>query len=163
MWSLLKRTRPLKRAVNKISPNEWYSYFKTLLNDESALPLTPDAHLYDNNDAGIELDQPFSCAEIESAIYKLSNDKSPGPDGIPSEFYKFTLRECIHVLETLFNHIYETGIFPKSWGQSLITTIHKSGSVNDPNNYRGISVTNTLTIFSRLINTRLYTRIYSWA
>ncbi len=60
----------------------------------------------------------------------------------------------------MINHIYETGIFPKSWGQSLITTIHKSGSVNDPNNYRGISVTNTLyTIFSRLIKTRLY----NWA
>jgi len=28
--------------------------------------------------------------EIESAVSKLSNDKSPGPDGIPAEFYSYS-------------------------------------------------------------------------
>ena len=46
-----------------------------------------------------ELDQPFTYAEIEEAINKLSNDKSPGPDGIPSEFYKYTFNRLHNCLE----------------------------------------------------------------
>ena len=35
-----------------------------------------------------ELDKPFFEKEIEKAIQKLQNGKSPGLDGFPIEFYK---------------------------------------------------------------------------
>jgi len=64
------------------------------------------------------------------------------------------------LLEEMFNRILDTGTFHKSWGKSVVTTIHKSVPINDQSNYRGITVTNThYKVFSRLINTRLY----NWA
>jgi hypothetical protein len=57
----------------------------------------------------------------------LSNGKSPGSDGIPSEFYKYTLNDSINVIEALFNRILNKGLFPKIWGKSVATAIHKSG------------------------------------
>ena len=57
----------------------------------------------------------------------------------------------------MFNNILETKEFPSSWGKSIICPIHKSGSTHMPENYRGISLTNTIyKIFTGIINKRLY-------
>lgn len=34
------------------------------------------------------LEAPISVLEIEAAIESLNNNKTPGPDGVPWEFYK---------------------------------------------------------------------------
>ena len=99
----------------------------------------------------------FTLDEILLSISKLSNNKSTGFDGIPAEFYKNSIDDIAPVLLLLFNKILHTGIFPKSWGKSIITPIHKSGPKNIPSNYRGISITNTMyKIFAGVINKRLY-------
>ena len=38
----------------------------------------------------------------------------------------------------LFNTILDTGHFPQSWSNGIITPIHKAGPKEDPKNYRGI-------------------------
>ena len=38
----------------------------------------------------------------------------------------------------LFNSILNTGKFPSNWNTDIMVPIHKSGSVNDPANYRPI-------------------------
>ena len=96
-------------------------------------------------------------SEISSAIKKLSNGKSSGIDGIPSEFYKNTLHDIVPVLHKLFNTVFSTGNFPSIWSQSVICPIFKSGSKKNPANYRGISITTSMyKIFSCIINKRLY-------
>ena len=46
---------------------------------------------------------------------------------------------------------------PKSFGESVLCPIHKSGPTNDPNNFRGIALINTMyKIFSSILNKRLY-------
>ena len=40
-----------------------------------------------DSDASI-LEQPISIEEIEKSISSLNDDKAPGPDGMPVEFYK---------------------------------------------------------------------------
>lgn len=100
---------------------------------------------------------PFTLSEVEYAIRKLVSGKNCGIDGIPSEFYKNTLDNIAPYLLDMFNRIFETGDIPKSWGQSIICHIHKSGPTHVPGNYRGISLTNTMyKIFSGIINKRLY-------
>ena len=60
----------------------------------------------------------------------------------------------------IFNTVFVKGLFPKSWGESIICPIHKSGTVHDSRDYRGISLLNTMyKIMSKIINTRLY----NWA
>lgn len=93
-------------------------------------------------------------------ISKLGLNKSPGNDGLGAEFYVHTRNDIAPVLCSLFNKILSTGSFPKSWGESVICPLRKSGPKSDPNNYRGISLTTTLyKIFSIVMNSRLY----AWA
>lgn len=57
---------------------------------------------------------------------------------------------------TLFNKIFDIGYFPESWSEGLVVPLHKKGSVNDVNNYRGITLLSTLgKLFTRALNNRL--------
>ena len=44
----------------------------------------------------------------------------------------------------LFNKMLKSGIFPTSWNYGLIKLINKGGDIDDPNNYRGITLTSCL-------------------
>ena len=59
-------------------------------------------------------------------------------------------------LLVLFNKIFELGYFPKAWSEGFVVTLHKKGSLNNENNYRGITLLSTIgTLFSRVLNNRL--------
>ena len=65
--------------------------------------------------------------------------KSAGNDGL-NKFYKCTT-EIAPFLCRLFNNILTTGMFPGSWGESIVCPVYKAGHQYDPTNYRGISIT----------------------
>ena len=94
--------------------------------------------------------------EILHSLAKLKNSKSPGPDGIPNEFYKFSADVIVPILVELFNFILESGVFPSEWTSAVIIPLFKKGDRRDANNYRGISLLNTLgKIFTSILNRRL--------
>ena len=130
-----------------IHASEWYYYFKSLLNDPNAAPLSFQENTeYASPEADV-LNSEILPSGISSAIKKLSNGKSSGIDGIPSEFYKNTLHDILPILYKLFNSVFSTGNFPSTWSQSVICPIFKSGSKRNPANYRGISITTTMYIY----------------
>ena len=52
--------------------------------------------------------------------------------------------------------ILESGIFPDIWNISTISTLHKSGSLYDCNNYRGISIGSCLgKLFTKILQYRM--------
>ena len=56
----------------------------------------------------------------------------------------------------LFNEIFNKGVYPENWTDSIIHPLHKKGNPNDPNNYRGISLSDVSgKLFSTIINRRL--------
>ena len=60
------------------------------------------------------------------------------------------------VFVVLFNRILTREIYPESWGDGFIIPVFKADDVNDPSNYRGISITSCLAkLFSLLLNNRL--------
>ena len=62
-------------------------------------------------------------------------------------------------LKTLFNDVYDRGEVPADWCESIICTIFKSGSNREPQNYRGISLMNSI---SKIFNGILTARVQKW-
>ena len=102
------------------------------------------------------LDSDICMEELDTAIKRLKNAKASGFDGIINEFIKHASTLFKQVLLKLFNVIFNTGIFPKIWAIGEIVPIHKKGDVNDPSNYRGITLMSCLgKLFTSIVNNRL--------
>ncbi|GFR95244.1 hypothetical protein ElyMa_006269700 [Elysia marginata] len=101
--------------------------------DNSIFNVDADAQMTLNNCAVNDIDEPISQVEIVRAIRKIKTGKACGPDGIPPELYKCEFCLMIDYLIVLFNTIYESGIYPKEWTNSMIFPLHEKGSINDVN------------------------------
>ena len=62
--------------------------------------------------------------------------------------------ECVvDFLVKLFNTLFDGGLFPDNWTESIIFPLFKKGTVNDPNNYGGISLCDLSSkLYSSIIN-----------
>lgn len=84
----------------------------------------------------------ITFAECGKALKLLKMNKSPGLDGIPSEFYvKFWDKIC-NVVVGSYNESYEDGQLSESQRSSVISLIFKKGDAQLLCNYRPISLTN---------------------
>ena len=90
----------------------------------------------------------------------IHSNCSLGPDGICIKMFKVTLNETLPFLNALYNTIYDTGLFPVEWSKNIICPIHKSGSKSYPENFRGISLINSISNFFTII---LIIRLRKWA
>ena len=103
-----------------------------------------------------ELDETINEQEIVNAIKKLNSGKSGGPDRLLNEFFIYGIDILPKYLSKLFNVIYDSGHFPSCWTDGHIVPIHKKGSYNTAENYRGITLLSTLgKLFTRILNDRL--------
>ena len=72
------------------------------------------------------------------------------------EFYKYSDAYVENVLTKYFNKLFESGMFPLAWSESLIRPLHKKDDKNSPDNYRGISLFNVSgKLYSYVLNKRL--------
>ncbi|CAG8534548.1 18095_t:CDS:1, partial [Racocetra fulgida] len=99
----------------------------------------------------------FTCEEISNIITKLRNNKGPGIDGLPFEFYKKFQEKLVPILRKIFNLILKTGEFPPSWLKSVIILLpKKSNNLTDVANWRPISLINCdAKIFTKIMSNRL--------
>jgi hypothetical protein len=158
--------------VNNITLPEWKAYFEKLLNNVN-VSVNDDfnkevvnflkLHEYHCDECDLnnpeELNIPFTYEEIVHAISALPNGKAPAADGIIIEMLKYTIQFISPILLILFNKILESGVFPDDWARALIIPLLKKGAVNDPNNYRGISLCSSLNkVFMKI----LYISLSKW-
>ena len=92
--------------------------------------------------------------EVSNAIKQINLDKSPDPFGVKVEHF-FHVNETVSLyLADIINKIFKNDSIPPLLATSLIIPIVKSykKSMQDPNNYRGISITPIITkIIERII------------
>ena len=81
-----------------------------------------------------------SAFEVELAIEKLKNYKSPGIDQIPAELIKAGGRTIRGEIHKLIISIWNKEELPDEWKESIIVPIYKKWDKTDCNNYRGISL-----------------------
>lgn len=94
--------------------------------------------------------------EVDDILSGLRSESAPGWDNISTKFLKISRSFVVPVISHLANLCFQKGTFPVCLKKSLITPVHKSGSKDDVNNYRPISVLPVLSkIIEKLINNRL--------
>ena len=102
------------------------------------------------------MDYDVSLDEIKSAFQSSKQGKSCGIDGVGYEILSCIFTISPQFFITLFNKILHSGSLPEQWKISLIVPVFKKGSLYEPNNYRGISLTPCISkILERILNERL--------
>ena len=67
----------------------------------------------------------------------MGRSKSPGPDGLPIEFYELLMTPGHHEdvlikwLQAVYRHSYRSGILPKQMRKSQIKLLYKKDSEED--------------------------------
>ena len=129
----------------------WRNYFSQLFNVHgvkdvgqveipTADPLVPEPSVF----------------EVELAIDKLKNHKSPGIDEILAELIKEGGGTMCLEIHKLITSIWKKKKLPEEWKDSIIVPIHKKRDETDCNNYRGISLLpTTYKMLSNILLSRL--------
>ena len=157
MWTKIKRITKGNSFVNStVSPDQWLQYFNRVYNlatgeikQEWRSPTL--SHVIDALDAEIR------PAEVKIALLDMKNNKAPGWDGLPMEFYKYAPMLLGPILARLFSFLYEKVLYPQTWALSIIQPIFKKkGSPNDPDNWRGITLLPSIAkIYTKILCSRL--------
>ena len=152
------------RAGN-ISNEEWERHFELLFNEGvDAGEVINDNRFYDDVNLDDVQAQIFNVEitdeEILKAVKSLKLGKSAGLDGVMPEMFVYGIEYILPMITRFFNRLFKTGDFPDSWGKFIIVPLHKKGSLDSPDNYRGIALQS---IFSKLYMSVLNRRVTFYA
>ena len=156
-WNVMHQIAP-KRMYKKNSIDEktWFAYFKELLDKEDILAGSTDNISYEEDGEELVFNRHITAEEVELALKELKSQKAAGPDMIVGELLKFASGQIIPFFVTFFNYIFDRGIYPQSWTESIILPLYKKGDINDPGNYRGISLCDVSSkVYGKVINKRI--------
>lgn len=140
-------TRPIneEEQINVIEPEIWMEYFENLYwqpnnkaNEEKEGSPTESSPAKDVENDKITLE------DIKIAIRQLKTRKSPDIDKITNELIKYEGIEIVKGIANLFQKIKSYGTVPKNWKESIIIPIYKKGPKNNPANYKGITLLNSI-------------------
>ncbi|GKA95385.1 putative RNA-directed DNA polymerase, eukaryota, reverse transcriptase zinc-binding domain protein [Tanacetum coccineum] len=82
--------------------------------------------------------------EVKDAIFSMGNDKSPGPDGYTTAFFKEAWDVVANDVTKAVQEFFTNGKLLKELNHTVIALIHKVPSPSRINDYRPISCCNVL-------------------
>ena len=100
--------------------------------------------------------EPPNISEIVALMQALDVHKAIGHDNIPAFFIKVSKYVIAPYLNILIDFAFSNGIFPDNCKTPKVISFLKCDNVNDPNNYRPISI---LTCFSKIFENLLHKRL----
>ena len=99
---------------------------------------------------------PMTEKETTKALKEMENNKSPGPDGIPGEFYKHFWDLIQKPLTELFNINFDNESMTETQQTALLKLLFKKNDIELLKNWRPISLLNVdYKIAAKVIATRL--------
>ena len=162
-WSRFKKIKDLKnrgRQLDVFDMKNFCDFFKRLygkatLSQERIAQLQQDMEEATLQEDLVELlDRRITLDELESCICSTKRGKAVAEDLISNEFFKSSGKNLKLAILNLFNHCLAIGAYP--WSTSVVTPLHKKGSIYDPNNYRAIAVASNLgKLFASILLKRL--------
>ena len=109
-----------------------------------------------NIDDTNNLNKPFTEEEIEKAIRRMKNEKSPGKDGLTKEFYSTFMDPLKSELCELFNNMKLFNSTPDSMKNAIVKLLFKKGDHRQLKNWRPVSLLNVdYKILNKVLTNRL--------
>ena len=112
--------------------DELYSFYSNLYKDNNPPPENPTCNsFFENVTPKISETEKQSCEglisekECADALKQMANNKTPGLDGFPVEFYKVFWLDLKSILIDSFNYAYEKGELSLDQKRGVITLIPK--------------------------------------
>ncbi len=102
---------------------------------------------------------PITEHELFIEINKLSQNKAPGIDNIPSGIIKLTTDFITTPLTHIFNTSFDSATVPDSLKTAKVIPVYKTNEKHSPGNYRPISL---LSIFNKLLEKLMYKRLFAF-
>uniref|UniRef100_A0A3P9NCC4 Reverse transcriptase domain-containing protein n=1 Tax=Poecilia reticulata TaxID=8081 RepID=A0A3P9NCC4_POERE len=108
------------------------------------------------------LDQEITIDEMTKAMQSMQNNKAPGLDGLPKEFYSTFWEILKGPLLQVYKEAFKEGKLPSVMNQGMITLLHKKGPQNNLKNWRPLTLLGIDTkILSKVLFFRMQTVISS--
>jgi hypothetical protein len=109
-----------------------------------------------NHEGLDQISAPFTKEEIDNVVKQMPTDKAPGPDGFNGMFFK----KCWHIIKQdiylLCNDFFSGEVSLQAINSSYITLIPKNSNPVSPNDFRPISLLNSvLKLITKLMADRL--------
>lgn len=102
------------------------------------------------NDVGVAC---VNSNDIKKSLLRMKSGKTPGPDGLPAEFYKKFWAELAPHFEHVFEEIFNDGIMPNSMNDAVTILLQKEGDPLNVANKRPISLLNVdYKLFAKYLN-----------
>ena len=161
-WKIVQDLRKKKKEQQICNTEEFVTFFEELFTEKQELNDHENEikSYVENTLKNAVSKQDFTLAEFFRALKILKNNKSAGPDRIPAEALKACPESLQKLILKLMNLIKNSIYYPEKWAEGITSLLHKDGDDEDPNNFRAITVTNTIAkVMAIMINERLITFI----
>ena len=100
---------------------------------------------------------PFLAVhEVGKLLTDLKNKKSMGPDVLTAYLLKLALPYIVEPLTFIYNQCIQESVFPSMLKNAKVIPIPKSKDLNDPGNYRPISI---LSVLSKPLERHVHTHL----
>ena len=95
----------------------------------------------------------FAVEDIVESIKGFKNNKTPGPDGLPIEFYRSFREDLVPDLQEVFQAVADDEMKPQTMNEAVTVLLAKSGDLAQSSNWRPISLLNVdYKILTKLID-----------
>jgi hypothetical protein len=102
------------------------------------------------------LNQEVSAKEVQAGLAAMKNGRAADIYGMTADLLKAAIEVLSPVITMVFNRLFRAGVFPEDWNVGLLVPIFKKGDVDDPGNYRLITIGPILgKLYARVVNRRM--------
>ncbi len=154
-WKSIKKSRAKENNKEKYSANELAEFYSKLFShqdrpsNEQQRAIEREIGQFYENIKGEDFDvsETFSYTDVDNAISKLKNGKSPGNDFLINEMFSYG--KCVNLillLKVVFNSMVRFGHTPENFNIAMVKPIPKKGELNSLSDYRPISVSSVLAL-----------------